>query len=48
MPNRPCSATPLPEWRLASISDITRMKKGQHSLAESVTLKTPEELLYDS
>jgi hypothetical protein len=23
-------------------------EKGQHSLVESVTLKTPEELLYDS
>ena len=37
---------PSPKKHLPSPQDITRMKKGQHSLAESVTLKAPEELLY--
>lgn len=36
----------MPERHTANTSYIACMKKGQHSLVESVALKAPKELLY--
>lgn len=49
MPTRKCGENEsIAETDTAGMPDYKRMKKGRHSLVESVALKAPKELLYYS
>lgn len=49
MPTRKCGENEsIAETDTAGMTDYKRMKKGQHSLVESIALKAPKELLHYS
>lgn len=49
MPTRKCGENEsIAETDTAGMTDYKRMKKGEHSLVESIALKAPKELLYYS